>query len=487
MRAGFAAIGTFITKGKQEENKKMKKLKRWQVPIFAFASFGPCMLSTIISVYLVDALQTAGFGENLENWTFAGKTIIAVGLFSILKAFANIMDGLTEVPCATIVQNLKTRWGKRRPAILVGTIMLTLSYVLFCFPISNEENSVANSIWCGAMLTVFVSFFTLAINALFGTYAEITANDDDRLLLTNWKAAFDTIQYSIAYALIPVFIGFNINIRDIALYFAPLVLTMIIPLVMIKENSSIPGAVAKYGEAAGEIVEEKRIGMIESLKTSLSNKAFQAWILVHGFFNLGLQMFLCGQNVLISGPMGLNGFQVAIINTSAFAPVPIMLIFYRMLMKKKGFRFSFQVALGCFAAGMLCMCLAYVQWVPSTMVRMLLGIAGGVISSFGIGTFFSAPTAVPTQIAADEQKRTGVSHSSMFFAVQGIINSIVAAIGTGLIWPNLRNVSINGNDLAGTHAMTYIVIVFCILAICAAKLLPDEFDKLGTVVKQEEE
>ena len=58
----------------------MRKLKRWQIPFFAFASFGPCMLSTIISVYLVDALQVAGFGADLENWTFAAKTI-TVSLF----------------------------------------------------------------------------------------------------------------------------------------------------------------------------------------------------------------------------------------------------------------------------------------------------------------------------------------------------------------------------------------------------------------------
>ena len=123
----------------------MRKLKRWQIPLYAFASFGPCMLSTIISVYLVDALQTQGFGVDVEYWTFANKTIIAVGLFSILKAISSLMDGLTEVPCAHIVQNLKTPWGKRRPAIIVGTVVLTLAYVLFCFPISQEENSVANS------------------------------------------------------------------------------------------------------------------------------------------------------------------------------------------------------------------------------------------------------------------------------------------------------------------------------------------------------
>ena len=457
----------------------MKKLKRWQIPFFAFASFGPCMLSTIISVYLVDALQTAGFGENLAQWTFAGKTIIAVGLFSIMKAFANLMDGLVEVPVATFVQNLKTPWGKRRPAILVGTVMLTLAYVLFCFPLSTEENSVANSIWFGVLLTVFVSFFTLAINALFGTYAEITAKDDDRLLLTNLKAAFDTIQYSIAYALIPVFIGFGINIRQIGLYFAPLSLTILLAVFLIKENSSMPGAVAKYGENAGEAAEEENIGMMEGLKMTLGVKAFQAWLVIHGCFNLGLQMFLSGQNVLISGPMGLNGFQIAIINASAFAPVPFMLIFYRMVMAKKGYRFAFQTALASFALGMMFMCAAYVQWVPSAMVRMILGATGGVVCSYGIGAFFSAPTAMPTQIAADQKRTTGKSHPSMFFAVQGIVNSIVGAIGPGLIWVNLRNVSLNGNDLFGTHAMTYIVIVFCVLAILACNLLPKEYDQLG--------
>ena len=113
------------------------------------------------------------------------------------------------------------------------------------------------------------------------------------------------------------------------------------------------------------------------------------------------------------------------------------------------------------------------------MVRMILGATGGVVCSYGIGAFFSAPTAMPTQIAADEKKRTGKSHPSMYFAMQGIVNSLVSAIGPGLIWVNLRNVSVGGNDLFGTHAMTYIVIAFCILAILACNLLPKEYDQLG--------
>ena len=74
---------------------------------------------------------------------------------------------------------------------------------------------------------------------------------------------------------------------------------------MIKEDSTMPGAVKKYAENEEEAEkEEEPVSMLEGVKYTLSSKAFCAWLIIHGCFNLGLQMFLSGQNVLISGPMG---------------------------------------------------------------------------------------------------------------------------------------------------------------------------------------
>ena len=39
----------------------MKKLKRKQLPLYALAGFGPNLINTIITIYLVDALQKTGF------------------------------------------------------------------------------------------------------------------------------------------------------------------------------------------------------------------------------------------------------------------------------------------------------------------------------------------------------------------------------------------------------------------------------------------
>lgn len=460
----------------------MKKLRKRQLPLYALAGFGPSLINTIITIYLVDALQKTGFVVNSEYWTFADKTIIAVGLFSILKFLAQLVDGIIDVPFAALTDNMKTKWGKRRPAMLLGLVPMILSYVLFCFPVSMEENSVANSIYCGLLLLVFYSAYTLTMVTYYGTYSEVTESDSDRIFLSDWKAFIDTIQYALAYALIPVFIGFGVNIKAICLLCAPLALTLVLALFMLKENSTLPGAEKKYPDAPGS--DEEEIPILESIRLTASNKDFLSWLCVLSIFFFGLQMFLSGQNVLASGPMGLNGWQTAIMNTAAFAPVPLMLFFYRKVMKKKGFRFAFQTALAAFALAMLSFSVAYVKWIPSTTVRLVIGAVGGTIGSYGIGAFFAAPYLIPSQLAAEENAATGKSHPSMYFAIQGLCTAVVGAVSTGLIWPNLRNVTVGGNDVFGAHLMPYIAALACIAAILFAFRMPAMYNELGRKNKE---
>lgn len=458
----------------------MKHLKKKQLPLFAIAGFGPNLLNTIIAIYLVDALQKTGFVVNSEYWTFADKTIVAVGLFSVLKFISQVVDGIIDVPFAALTDNLKSKWGKRRPVILGGLIPLILSYVAFCFPISMQENSVANAIYCGLLLLIFYSAYTMTMVTYYGTYSEVTESDADRFYLSDWKAFIDTIQYALAYALIPVFIGFGVNIKTIGLLCAPLALTMLIALFQIKENSTIPGAPKKYPDAPG--ADEEEIPIFQSIKLTFQNKNFIAWVIVLAIFFFGLQMFLSGQNVLASGPMGLNGWQTAIVNSAAFAPVPLMLILYRAVMKKHGFRFAFQTALIAFGVAMLTFAVAYVEWFPGdnmTYVRLAIAATGATIGSYGIGAFFAAPYLVPSQLAAVEQKQTGKSHPSMYFAVQGLFTAGVGALSTGLIWPNLRNITMGENTVFGAHLMTYISAAACFLAVIAAIFMPKMYTQLG--------
>jgi len=464
----------------------MKKISRKKLPLYAIAGFGPGMINLIIAAYLVDALSTAGFNNNIEMWTYANKTLVMTALFSILVLIAKLIDGLADIPLAALTDGFKSKWGKRRPSIIIGFIPMVISYVLFCFPLSYADHSLANTLWFGGLLVVFYSAYTLTMVTYYGTYSEVTKSQEDRVYLSNWKAFFDTIQYALGYALIPLLVG-GFNIRMIGLGATVLTLTMVIALVMIKEKSTLPKDVAlekeKNLENKEDVIMEIEVPFIESVKLTIKNKSFMTWLFVLAIFYFGLMMFLTGQNVYASGAMGLEAWQVALMNTSAFAPVPIMLFIYTKIMKKVGFRRAFQSAIISFAISMLAFSIAYVQWIDSLTVRLIIGMIGGTIGSYGIGAFFSAPYMIPAEAAAQELAATGKSHPSMYFAMQGLFTAVVGAVSTTVIWLNIKEITRGDNPFYGAHLMPYIVIGACLVAVVVANQLPENYDKLGKAPK----
>ncbi|MHA1109877.1 MAG: MFS transporter [Promethearchaeota archaeon] len=461
----------------------MKKFSKGQLILYAFAGFGPSLLGTILGTYMINAVILEGFGVDAEYWTFATRTLVVTAIYSVLVFVAKMLDGITDIPLAGWTDSLKSKWGKRRPAILIGFIPMVISFGLFLIIPVNGDNNMLNTIYYGVLLSIFFIAYTLTFVTYYGTYSEVTATPEDRILLSNWKAFFDTVQYSFGYALIPVFIGLQLNIRIISLAAFPMMLTMVIPFFMLKEKSTLPEDVAREKQERKSMPDsepvEEDIGFFESLKLTAKNKGFMIWLMVMAAFFFGLQLFLSGQAVLASGSMGLNGWQTAILNTSAFAPVPLTLLIYRRVMKKKGFRFAFQTALAAFAIAMLSFFVAYVDWFDSEWIRLAIGATGGTIGSYGIGAFFSAPYIIPSQMAAEELKATGKSHPSMYFAMQGFFNAIVAAVSTSLVWFYLRPLNVNGQEFFGVHLMPIVVAASCVVSILLAFLLPKSFNQLG--------
>ncbi len=460
----------------------MRKLTKKQLPLYALAGLGPNLLMTIVSTYLIDALSVEGFGQNVANWTFYNKTIVVMAVFSVLVTVAKVIDGIIDVPMAALTDNLRTRWGKRRPAILIGYIPLVLSYLAMCFPLTTEENSVLNTAWIFIVLVILYCSYTLTLVTFYGTFSEVTESFEDRAKLSYYKTFFDTVQYAVGYAVIPLLIGAT-NIRWIALGASPLLLTMIIPFFLLKEKSTRKQDVEQT-ESDTNDVKEQNVGMLESIKITFKNKDFIIWILVFGVFFFGAQIFLTGQNVIASGAMGLNSWRIAVMNTMTFAPVPLMSVLYNKLLRKKGFKVAFQVSIASFALAMASFAVAYVEWIASMNVRFVIGCIGSFIGSFGIGTFFSVMYLIPSQIAADEVKRTGKSHPSMYFATQGLCTAIFGALATGVVWINLKTVSTEDQPYLGTHVALYVVIGVCVLAIGLAFLLPKYLSNFGKTDKR---
>lgn len=469
--------------------------KKWKEFIYGFAGFGPNFLMVLMGAYFTDAINPTALGEgNSYQAIVSGTCFIMPALFPILYALAKIFDGIIDVPLAHVTDTLSTKWGRRRPAILVCLFPMIISFACCWWPIFGT-NQVANTIWICIWLLVFFTTYTMCLIAYYGSLSTTCVNEPQRLRVSGYKSFFDTISYCIVYALVPILLdGLRVHIDKFVFYCLPLMLTMTIPLFFIKEG-------AKYGYPENEGLVKEKVTFKESLKLTFKNKLFMRWVIINSFSFIGLQMFLVAMNAMILGGMGFNGVGMAILNTSAFAPVPIMLYLFNKLKAKKGTRFTYQTCLLSFAVAIFSFFFAskFVVGENNVLLQYIIGCVGGVFASWSIGAFFMMPYLVPAQISSVEEKLTGKNHSAMYFAAQALLSSIASAISGSLIyeWIKMLFISKGANGMVwaesyeeaalkfgvdvsqvfnfGSLIVPFIVSIFCVIGFFWAFKLPKEF------------
>ena len=464
--------------------------------LFSLSGFGPNFLMVLMGAYYTDAINPAALGSgNTFQAIMSGTCFILPAIFPILYAIGKVFDGIIDIPFAHITDTLSTKWGRRRPPIAVCLVPMIISYALCWIPIGGPEGQLLNTIWVFIWSLVFFATYTMCLISFYGSLSTTCNSESQRLRVSGYKSFFDTISYCLVYALVPLLLdAMKMHIDKFALMGLPLMLTMIIPLFLIKEGE-------KYGYPENEGMKEEKISIWQSLKLTFSNKLFMSWTFVNCCTYFGLQMFLVGMNAMIVGGMGMNGLQMAILNTCAFAPVPIMLFLFNKLKAKKGVRFTYQTCLLAFSVAILSFFFGslYVIGPDHKGLQMLIGCIGGVSGSWAIGSFFMMPYLVPSQISSVEEKLTGRNHSAMYFAANAVTTSIVGAISGSLVYENIKMLFISkgasgvvyatntaeaaskfGLDASnvfnlGTLLVPFIVCVVCILGVILAFRMPKDF------------
>ncbi len=107
----------------------MRQIKRWQEPFYGIGGFGTGFMFMVAMTYLAPYYlppmkEIAGGAINLAP----------VILFTLLFTISRVIDGLIDIPIASWSDNLRSKWGRRRPLILLGIVPMIAAYVLLWFP-----------------------------------------------------------------------------------------------------------------------------------------------------------------------------------------------------------------------------------------------------------------------------------------------------------------------------------------------------------------
>jgi len=406
----------------------MKHLKKWQEPIYAIGGFGPGFMYQIVLTYLLFYYRPA------QSLVEAGAVILAPAVgYAAGMLIARILDGVVDLPIASWTDNMKSRWGRRRPLMIMGLIPTAITFILLWYPpvtgnSLGENGHWGNTVFVAVVSSLFFFFYTLIIVPYLASLSEIVADENSRVRVASWQTFFNTAGYILTFVVAPIMFD-NFGIRGTVWLLLPSILSFIGPILVIKEA---PTDLQDQKETAVQQAADKDVSLWESVKLTLANKTFRIYMMSLASFFFGLQFFLGGIAFMAIDMMGLTQSQLGTMNAAAFAPVPIMLIIFNLMTKKKGAKWAFRLALLVFALVMLGFPLAWTR-LDMPLSPYLIGIILGGIGSFSIGVFFTIPYAFPAQIAAIDAKETGKDRAGMFFAVQGLINQFVGSLAGSIL------------------------------------------------------
>jgi GPH family glycoside/pentoside/hexuronide:cation symporter len=107
----------------------------------------------------------------------------------IVLAILLTWNAFSDPLMGNISDNARTRWGRRRPFIAVGSVLTASLYPLFFF-IPTGLSETGKLIYLTAVGIAFYSCFTIWAMPYYGFQMELTPNYDERTRLTSWVAAF---------------------------------------------------------------------------------------------------------------------------------------------------------------------------------------------------------------------------------------------------------------------------------------------------------
>ena len=233
------------------------------------------MVALPLAVYLTPVYaDSAGFGLSLA---FVG----------LMLALSRVFDGLTDPIVGFISDRIRTRWGRRKPFILIGMpIFMAGVWLLWIPPIEFTEVT-----WLGLTFNTGYPYLLGALVILYigatiqdvpysAWGAELARDYNERTLVMSWKEAF-TVSGSLIGALCPaviVFWGYTAPADNV--YFLTIGLVIVMPFLVFNQLKVVPEYPVKETNT-------ERLPLRESFKYVWANEPYRKLVIIFLFSTIG--------------------------------------------------------------------------------------------------------------------------------------------------------------------------------------------------------
>jgi GPH family glycoside/pentoside/hexuronide:cation symporter len=379
-----------------------KKLPAWRKWMYGCGDLGFSMTSTIVGAY---------FAIFLTDVVGVRPGIAAIAIF-----IGRTWDWINDPIFGYISDRTRTRWGRRRPFLLFGTIPFAIIFALMWWrpPIQGD---IALMAYYALIYVLYDAAATLTYMPYFALTPELTADYDERTSLTSVRAFFSILGSLVAFP-VPLMIisGFSPD-------HAPNVLLMGVIFAVI---SAVPLYVVFFGtRERPEFMRQKQPGLRESIRASLQNRPFIFSTVIYLFtwFTVDiLQVILIYFIKYVVDRESSSDVIMATIFLVGILALPLWTWTSRRLNK----RLAYIAGMAFFAAVLLVL----INLTAATPLYMILILC--VLAGIGVSAAHVIPWAIIPDAIEYGELQTGERHEGMFYSLITLMQKIASSFAIPL-------------------------------------------------------
>lgn len=341
-----------------------------------------------------------------------------MGLSGTLAGYAmlagRVWDAITDPIISSISDRTKSRYGRRRPYMFLGAIMMFIfMYLLFSLPTDQTPSAIfTKAILLLCLLNTAYTMVNIPYSAL---QPELTSDYADKTRLAGWRMAFAIIGTYFAVTGLPLATATSWNIMALVLGSVVLISTFV-TVFTVKE----PGM--------GNYAEQK--GILRSYKEAFTNKEFIPALLSWSLFVMGVTII---QQAFLYY-FKYNFRNEGLFSMALFGLLTLALMFLPMWVKisqKLSRGRCYMIGMGSFALLLL------ISYFLTPVFGGMFGVIIIIIGGIGFSTHYVMPHSIIPDIVELDVIRTGIRREGVYYSIWNFIMKLGQGVAALIIGKTL--------------------------------------------------
>lgn len=435
-----------------------KGLSKVQMALYGVANLPTSIVGLPIALYI-----PAFYSQNL------GLSLATIGL---LIALSRLTDVFTDPAIGIASDRWQTRFGRRKPWMVMGMPLMLLSLWMLFVP----KSAFAISVWqffggeavTNLYLFVWISALYLSFTLVDLPYrawgAELSADYDERSRVTGWREAFGYGGTLMALA-IPLIMALVLGKPgpDNALFAIALVVLVLLPVL------TAPALLWVREQSAAKAPRAKNVHWKRGLKIVLSNGPYLRLVISLLFLVAAVSMTATLSfffvNAVMEQPFDRYALFILAYYLSSSLAIPIWFAISRRIGKHK------TVVVGIV---WLSLWSAFIPLLGPEQFWLFFVIM--LLKGSAVGALVFLPASMAADVVDLDTLRTGEQRTGLYFSLWGMVNKAAVALGVllatnGVAWFGFDPAIADNTDSAKMAVALLYSIGPAILACVALPLL----------------